>query len=130
MEQNPKKRLINALKGKNIDKIPCLSVTQTGTVELMDITGSAWPAAHSNPEKMADLALAAHKFAGLEAIRYPYCLTIIAEIMGCNVRMDTKEIQPSVLTNPFSTARRTKYTRKLARKGKNFRCIKEGQLKS
>jgi [methyl-Co(III) methanol-specific corrinoid protein]:coenzyme M methyltransferase len=102
MEQNLKKRLINALQGSPIDMIPCLSVTQTGTVELMDITGSAWPATHSDPEKMATLALAAHKFTGLEAVRYPYCLTVLAEIMGCNVRMGTKEIQPSVLTHPFS----------------------------
>jgi len=102
MEQNLRTRLINALQGKTTDKIPCLSVTQTGTVELMDITGAAWPEAHSDPEKMAALALAAHKFAGLEAVRYPYCLTVIAEVMGCNVRMGTKEIQPSVLTHPFS----------------------------
>lgn len=102
MEQSPKKRLINVLQGKTVDRIPCLSVTQTGTVELMDRTGSFWPAAHSDPEKMADLAFSGHDIAGLEAVRYPYCLTVLAEIMGCNIRMGTKEIQPSVLTHPFS----------------------------
>jgi [methyl-Co(III) methanol-specific corrinoid protein]:coenzyme M methyltransferase len=51
---------------------------------------------------MADLVLAAHKFAGLEDVRYPYCLTLPAEITGCNIRMDTKENQPSVFTHPFS----------------------------
>lgn len=102
MEQSPKKRLLNALQGKAVDRIPCLSVTQTGTVELMDRTGAVWPSAHSDPEKMADLALAGHEIAGLEAIRYPYCLTVLAEIMGCSVRMGTKEIQPSVLSHPFS----------------------------
>ena len=77
-------------------------MTQTGTVELMDLTGAAWPAAHSDPEKLAALALAGHEIAGLEAVRYPYCLTVLAEAMGCNVRMGTKDIQPSVLSHPFS----------------------------
>jgi len=99
MEQSPKKRLISVLQGRPIDKIPCLSITQTGTVELMDATGSAWPAAHSDPEKMATLALAAHKFTGLEAVRYPYCLTVLAEIMGCNVRMGHKR-NPAFGFNP------------------------------
>lgn len=102
MEQNPKKRLINALQGKTVDRIPCLSVTQTGIVELMDRTGSFWPAAHSDPKKMAALAFAGHEIAGLEAVRYPYCLTVLSEVMGCSIRMGTKEIQPSVLTHPFS----------------------------
>lgn len=102
MEQNLRKRLINVLQGKTVDKIPCLSVTQTGTVELMDMTRVAWPEAHSDPEKMAALAFAGHEIAGLEAVRYPYCLTVLAEIMGCSIRMGTKETQPSVLTHPFS----------------------------
>lgn len=119
MEQNLKKRLISALQGKTVDKIPCLSVTQTGTVELMDRTGSVWPAAHSDPEKMAALALAGHEIAGLEAVRYPYCLTVLAEIMGCNVRMGTKEIQPSVLTHPFSNGPQDlKFPEKLLEKGR------------
>lgn len=119
MEQSSKKRLINVLHGKTVDKIPCLSVTQTGTVELMDKTGAAWPAAHSDPEKMADLALAGHEIAGLEAIRYPYCLTVLAEIMECNVRMGTKEIQPSVLTHPFSDGpEKLKIPEKLLEKGR------------
>src|SRR5512133_3422699 len=103
MQQSLKEKLIYTLQGKTVDRTPCLSVTQTGTVELMDITGAAWPEAHLNSEKMAALALAGHKIAGLEAVRYPYCLTVLAEIMGCDVRMGTKDIQPSVLTHPYST---------------------------
>lgn len=68
----------------------------------MNMTGAAWPDAHSDPEKMAALALAGHEIAGLEAVRYPYCLTVLAEIMGCDVRMGAKDIQPSVLSHPFS----------------------------
>lgn len=102
MEPDLKKRFISALQGRPVDRTPVCSVTQTGTVELMDMTGAAWPEAHSDPEKMAALALAGHRIAGLEAVRYPYCLTVLAETMGCNIRMGTKDIQPSVLSHPFS----------------------------
>ncbi|WP_048143186.1 methylcobamide:CoM methyltransferase MtaA [Methanosarcina horonobensis] len=102
MERNLRKNFLDTLHGNPVDRVPALSVTQTGTVELMDMTGAAWPKAHSDPEKMAALALAGHEIAGLEAVRYPYCLTVIAEIMGCGVRMGTKDIQPSVLSYPFS----------------------------
>jgi len=102
MEPDLKKRFMYALQGRPVDRTPVCSVTQTGTVELMDLTGAAWPASHSDPEKMAALALAGHEIAGLEAVRYPYCLTVLAETMGCSVRMGTKDIQPSVLSHPFS----------------------------
>ncbi|AKB22743.1 methylcobamide:CoM methyltransferase MtaA [Methanosarcina sp. WH1] len=102
MVKNLRKNFLNALQGRPVDRVPVCSVTQTGTVELMDLTGAAWPIAHSDPEKMAALALAGHEIAGLEAVSYPYCLTMLAEAMGCNVRMGTKDIQPSVLSHPFS----------------------------
>ncbi|HII01915.1 TPA: MtaA/CmuA family methyltransferase [Methanosarcinaceae archaeon] len=102
METNLRKNFLDALQGKPVNRVPALSVTQTGTVELMDMTGAAWPEAHSDPEKMAALALAGHEIAGLEAVRYPYCLTVLAEALGCEIRMGTKGIQPSVLSHPFS----------------------------
>ncbi|TFH03717.1 MAG: methylcobamide--CoM methyltransferase, partial [Methanosarcina sp.] len=72
-------RFLNTLKGKAVDKVPALSVTQTGTVELMKESGAAWPEAHFDAEKMASLALSAHTFTGLEAVRYPFCLTVLSE---------------------------------------------------
>lgn len=105
MEKNLRKNFLNALHGTPVNRIPALSVTQTGTVELMDMTGAFWPEAHSDPEKMAKLAIAGHEIAGFEAVRYPYCLTVLAETMGCDVRMGTKDIQPSVLSHPFSKGR-------------------------
>lgn len=78
-------RFLNTLKGKAVGKVPVLSVTQTGTVELMKKSGAAWPDAHFHPEKMADLALSAHTLAGLEGVRYPFCLTVLSEALGCRV---------------------------------------------
>ena len=96
-----KERLLNALEGKQVDKVPVCSVTQTGIVELMDKVGAAWPEAHSDPEKMAKLAIANYELSGLEAVRIPYCLTVLAEAMGCEVNMGTKNRQPSVIAHPY-----------------------------
>ena len=96
-----KERLLNALEGKEVDKVPVCSVTQTGIVELMDEVGAPWPEAHSDPEKMAKLAIANYELSGLEAVRVPYCLTVLAEAMGCEVNMGTKNRQPSVTAHPY-----------------------------
>jgi len=39
---------------------------------------------------MAKLAIANYELSGLEAVRVPYCLTVLAEAMGCEVNMGTK----------------------------------------
>ncbi|HWQ49387.1 MAG TPA: methylcobamide:CoM methyltransferase MtaA [Methanosarcina sp.] len=96
-----KTRLLAALEGKPVDKVPVCSVTQTGIVELMDEVGAAWPEAHTNPELMAKLAIANYELSGLEAVRLPYCLTVLVEAMGCEVNMGTKNRQPSVIEHPY-----------------------------
>ncbi|PQV43343.1 methylcobamide:CoM methyltransferase MtaA [Methanohalophilus euhalobius] len=100
-ELTQKNRLTNALKGESVDKAPVASVTQTATVELMEMTGASWPEAHSDASKMAKLALASHTEAGLEAVRYPFCLTVLAEAMGCEVNMGTQNRQPSITEHPY-----------------------------
>lgn len=101
-EMTLKERLLNALEGKEVDKVPVCSVTQTGIVELMDEVGAPWPEAHSDPEQMAKLAVANYELSGLEAVRVPYCLTVLAGAMGCEVNMGTKNRQPSVTANPYT----------------------------
>lgn len=96
-----KERLINTLQGKAVDKVPVASLTQTGIVELMDVVDAPWPEGHSNAELMAKLAIANHELSGLEAVRVPYCLTVLAEAMGCEVNMGTKNRQPSVTAHPY-----------------------------
>lgn len=49
---------------------------------------------------MAKLALANHELSGLEAVRLPYCLTVLVEAMGCEINMGTKNRQPSVTGHP------------------------------
>jgi [methyl-Co(III) methanol-specific corrinoid protein]:coenzyme M methyltransferase len=96
-----KTRLLAALEGKPVDKVPVCSVTQTGIVELMDEVGAPWPEAHTDPELLAKLAIANYELSGLEAVRVPYCLTVLVEAMGCEINMGTKNRQPSVIGHPY-----------------------------
>lgn len=93
---SPKERTFKILNGEAVDRPSVLSVTQTGTVELMAASGAHWPDAHFNGELMAKLALAAHTIAGLEGVRIPFCLTVLAESVGCIIERGREDRQPSV----------------------------------
>ena len=62
----------------------------------MDEVGAAWPEAHTNPELMAKLAIANYELSGLEAVRLPYCLTVLGEAMGCEINMDRRAIRTEI----------------------------------
>ncbi|MBP1908430.1 methylcobamide:CoM methyltransferase MtaA [Methanolobus bombayensis] len=98
-----KERFIRCLEGKEVDKVPVCSVTQTGVVELMEITGAKWPQAHYDPESMATLAIAGNEVAGLEAVRFPFCTTVIAETLGCTFNEGSIDTQPYQLDFPCKT---------------------------
>lgn len=93
-----KERLVAAVMNKPVDKVPVASITQTGTLELMKSSNAYWPAAHSNAKLMADLAVAGHSVAGLEAVRLPFGLTGEAASMGCRVNYheDKNDFTPTV----------------------------------
>lgn len=95
-----KERFEKALKGEALDIVPVCSVTQTGTVELMEITGAYWPQANYNAEKMAALALAGYEVAGFENVRCPFDTTVLAETLGCTVDEGSIDIQPYVTDFP------------------------------
>lgn len=78
-------RFFAALQLKEVDRVPALSVTQTGTIDLMKASGAYWPEAHMNFEAMARLALAAYEAAGFEAVRVPFGMYAEAEALGCKV---------------------------------------------
>jgi [methyl-Co(III) methanol-specific corrinoid protein]:coenzyme M methyltransferase len=99
---NLKERFVRALKGKEIDKVPVCSVTQTATVQLMEISGAKWPQAHYDPEKMATLAIAGHNLAGLEGVRFPFCTTVIAQTLGCGIEEGNIDTHPYQVSSPCS----------------------------
>ncbi|ADE35546.1 methylcobamide:CoM methyltransferase MtaA [Methanohalophilus mahii] len=102
MQSGLRENLLNVLAGKEEGLIPVLSVTQTATNGLMETTGAFWPQAHSSAFQMAELSLAAHTVGGLEAISYPFCLTVLAEAAGCEIDLGTINRPPEVISHPFA----------------------------
>ncbi|WP_406655636.1 methylcobamide:CoM methyltransferase MtbA [Methanolobus sp. ZRKC2] len=102
-EYTPKERLARALKGQPVDRMPAISVTQTGTVDQMEACGAFWPEANSDAEKMATLAEAGHTVVGFEAVRVPFDITAEAEFFGCEIKDGTQEQQPSVVGHVVKT---------------------------
>lgn len=103
VEYTPKERLARVFARKEVDRMPAICVTQTGTVEQMDASGAEWPEAHENAEKMATLAEAAHTTVGFEAIRVPFDITAEAEFFGCGIKPSTRVQQPSVISHVINS---------------------------
>ncbi|NLK26661.1 MAG: MtaA/CmuA family methyltransferase [Euryarchaeota archaeon] len=97
----PRERLLRALACKDVDRPPVAGMTTTGTTQLMDYAGAAWPEVHTDAAKMTKLALAAYPYLGLESARLPYCLSYEAEALGCKVDLGTKTSTPMVKSNPY-----------------------------
>ncbi|MEM4157895.1 MAG: MtaA/CmuA family methyltransferase [Candidatus Methanomethylicaceae archaeon] len=92
----PKERTFRILNHEIVDRPSVLSATQTGTCELMEASGAYWPDASFDADLMAKLASAAHTVAGLEGVRIPFCLTVLAESMGCIIDRGRSDRQPAV----------------------------------
>jgi MtaA/CmuA family methyltransferase len=91
-----KERFLSALIRTNTGNPPFHIVTQTATVELMDACGAHWPDVHYDVELMTRLAMAAHTEWGVPSVRVPFCMTVEAEALGCEVKRGAVDIQPSV----------------------------------
>ena len=95
-------RVLKALQGEPVDRLPVLCVNQTATYEQMEILGAAWPEANSEAEKMAELAAGSHLILGFDAVRLPFCQTIEAEAMGCVLKKGGRMNLPSVQKHPYN----------------------------
>ena len=98
-----KNRLFDALNLETVDRVPCVSPLQTGTIDLMKASGAYWPEANNNPVKMAMLAKAAHTIAGIESIRVPFDVSVDATAFGAVTGKETIDRQPAILEVPIPT---------------------------
>lgn len=100
---NAKDRLVQALKLEGVDRVPCTSPLQTGTIDLMNATGAFWPEAHNDPVLMSRLSLAAHTLGGLENVRVPFDVTVDATAFGAVTGKESIDRQPAILERPITT---------------------------
>lgn len=97
-------RVLSALKGEEIDRIPCSSlagcdgICPAGVQDEVDIF---WPEAHKDADKMAKLAVECQRKIGIENVRIPFDFLIEPEVMGAEIKWGRKDLQPSVTEHPF-----------------------------
>lgn len=100
-----KDRLLDVLELRTVDRVPCVSPLQTGTIDLMRISGSFWPEANNSSLSMSKLAKSAHTVAGIEGIRVPFDVSVDANAFGAVTGKESINRQPAVLTTPITTPR-------------------------
>jgi MtaA/CmuA family methyltransferase len=100
---NERERLLMVLAREPVDRVPVVSPTQTGTVDLMKASGAFWPEAHSDPRKMFELSLAAHTIAGLEGCRVPFDAAVDASAFGAATSHETERRQPAITGRPVTS---------------------------
>jgi [methyl-Co(III) methanol-specific corrinoid protein]:coenzyme M methyltransferase len=114
----PRDRVLAALACKKLDRPPVVCFTQSATVDQMDAVGVHWPDAHTDPDKMATLALASNKVFGFESARLPFCLTVEAEIMGCTVDLGKIDRTPMVKKHVFESSSEVDVPKDLSQLGR------------
>jgi methylthiol:coenzyme M methyltransferase len=99
---NLKKRIVSALLGGRVDRVPVWAPVVAVTTEMMERADAFWPRAHCDPEGMARLASMPWRLAGLPSTTVPFCLTLEAEALGCELDWGAVNRTPSVKKHPYT----------------------------
>ncbi|MGD1060976.1 MAG: MtaA/CmuA family methyltransferase [Methanomassiliicoccales archaeon] len=94
---NPHERLLACLRQEAIDRMPAACPLQTGTLDLMRLTGASWPQAHFDSAQMAHLSAGASTYAGFESARIPFDVVVDAEALGANLGGANEHTAPFVM---------------------------------
>ncbi len=100
----PRERLLRALRKEPVDRPPVIctgGMMNAAIVEIMRDTGHTLPAAHLDPQRMADLAQDVHARTGFENIGVPFCMTVEAELLGSEIDLGTLECEPKIVREVF-----------------------------
>ncbi|UAL07082.1 MAG: MtaA/CmuA family methyltransferase [Candidatus Methanogranum gryphiswaldense] len=101
MTVSPRERVLSTINGESYDRPPVAIFTQSVTVSQMDRKGIFWPEANYDPEMMSVLGASAAEMFGFEAVRAPFCLSVEAERLGCNIDKGKKDRTPMVKDHPY-----------------------------
>lgn len=82
---NGRERLLKALRGEATDRPAVFCANSTATEEQVERFGLRWPTFHQKAEEMARMAMGAYELWGFDGVRLPFCQTMEAEALGCEV---------------------------------------------
>jgi len=101
LEFTPKRRVLAALLGGEVDEVPATCIGACGgsvTVEIQEAAGIYWPEAFKDPEKMANLAIASQEITGLENVNIGHEFSILPEALGCEIKFyDRNDLKPAMI---------------------------------
>lgn len=103
---NSKARLIEVLKGNDVDRPPVMcpgGMMNMITKDLQDISGIDYEEAHWDSEKMAGLAMAVVENNIFENYGIPFDMTAESEDMGAEVDLGTDIYEPHVSGYPIKS---------------------------
>jgi [methyl-Co(III) methanol-specific corrinoid protein]:coenzyme M methyltransferase len=119
---SPKRRVLAALLGGKVDRVPVTSIAGCGgtvCVDMQKATGIYFPEALKDSKKMAELAVASYELTGLECVRVPFDFVEEAEALGCEVKWwsEPKDL-PAVLRPAYKTPEELKMPDNLLKTGR------------
>ncbi len=118
----PRRRVLAALLGGPVDRIPATSVAGCGgtvNVDMQKASGIYWPEAHKDAQKMAKLAIASYELSGMECVRVPFDFVVEAEALGCEIKwFESPEHLPAVKGHPFTKPEDLKMPENILEKGR------------
>lgn len=100
-------RLLRVLARQPVDRAPviCTGGSMTATPEqVVEQSGYSLPAAHSDAEAMAGLALAAARITGFESVGVPLCTTVEAEAFGAEINLGDARTEARIVREPHASA--------------------------
>src|SRR5512138_2543928 len=99
---SPRRRFLAALFGGRLDRPSAATPTSVATVELMDLTGAAFPEAHLDAGKMAALAAAGHEVLGFDTVAPLFSVVTEAAALGAEVDWGRKDWMPINVASPWA----------------------------
>lgn len=93
---SPRERFLRALQGQPVDRPSVGNPTSIATVDLMDLTGCAFPDVHLDADKMARLAATGYEELGYDTIAPYFSVVQEAAALGAVVDWGDREHMPAV----------------------------------
>jgi MtaA/CmuA family methyltransferase len=109
---SPKERLLRVLRKESVDRPPVIctgGMMNAAIVEVMQQTGHTLPEAHSDAQRMAELAQDIQSFTGFENIGVPFCTTIEAELLGSQIDLGTLACEPKIVREKFPSVSQVEF---------------------
>lgn len=101
----PKERALAIIANRCPDRNAVISPTSVATFESMQRTGSYFPYAHIDADKMAALAAAGHTILGFDTITPYFSVHLEAAALGCKVDWGNVDEIPTVVEYPLKDPR-------------------------